>query len=120
MDTYVCTCIYICVCMSTHFNLYLFNVTVFEVKYKTELFYCISSNQFPVYSMTSMHTENLQRCPKFSFPCIDQAHKARRIPSTTYVEISTRASSQRIPWDRKCWEQSILCKSLHYRLEDKL
>lgn len=34
METYVCTCIYVCVCMGTHFNLYLFNVTVFDVKYK--------------------------------------------------------------------------------------
>jgi len=84
-----------------------------------ELFFCISCNQFPVYSITNMHTENHQKCLKFSFLCTEQAHMAtaRRIPCTTYVEISTRASSHRTPWGRKCWEQTILCKSL---LEDKL
>lgn len=87
-----------------------------------ELLCCIPSNQFPAYSITSMQIENFQKCLKFSFLRIDQAHMAtaRRIPCTTYVEISTRASSHRTPWDRKCWEQSILCKSLHNRLEDKL
>jgi hypothetical protein len=59
---------------------------------------------------------------KFNFLLLDQVHMATtyRIPCTTYVEISTRASSHRTPWDRKCWEQSILCKSPLNSLEDKL
>jgi hypothetical protein len=111
----------VCVHMRTHFNLYLsVNVSVFKIKYKYGVVFLLSDEE--VYSMTNIHVESYQIYNKINFLLTDQAHMTPvcRILCTTYAEISTRALSHQTRWDRKCWAQSTLCKSLHISIEDRL